>query len=77
MLQLQAILSSPYILGIYLSVILYNLQRTFFNFNGQLQEEAGSAGGQPASNKADTYTVNKEAVIRGCSFIYLPVSHMA
>jgi hypothetical protein len=27
-------------------------------------EEAGSAGGQPASNKADTYTVKNERSVR-------------
>jgi hypothetical protein len=77
MLQLQAILSSPYTLSIYLSVILYNLQRTFFKFNGQLQEEAGSAGGQPASNKADTYTVIMSSQSPAAHFYLLPVSYMA
>ena len=30
-----------------------------FNFNCQPQEEAGSAEEQPASNKADAYTISK------------------
>jgi hypothetical protein len=70
MLQLQATLSSPYTLGIYLSVIL-TTSKNFFNFNCQLQEEAGSAGGQPASNKADTYTVIIGAVIVVAALLFI------
>jgi hypothetical protein len=36
------------------------LQRTFY-FNYQLQEEAGTAEEQPASNKADVYTIVKRS----------------
>jgi hypothetical protein len=47
-----------------------------FNFGYRPQEEVGSAEEQPASNKADTYTV-----IMGSQqwllFSLLPVSHMA
>ena len=50
MSQLQLRTSSPYT-WYYLSVILD--LKELFNFNCQPQEEAGSAGGQPASNKAD------------------------
>jgi len=50
-------------------------ERTF-NFAYQPQEEAGSAEEQPASNKADTYTV-----IMGSQqwllFSLLPVTYMA
>ena len=74
MLQLQDILSSPYTCLNYLSVIVIT-ERTF-NFAYQPQEEAGSAEEQPASNKADTYTV-----IMGSQqwllFSLLPVSYMA
>jgi len=35
------------------------LQRTFLILIYQLQEEAGSAEEQPASNKADAYTIVK------------------
>jgi hypothetical protein len=40
-------------------VLVNNLINTknFFIFKYQPQEEAGSAGGQPASNKADGYTI--------------------
>jgi hypothetical protein len=31
--------------------------KNFFNFKYQPQEESGSAGEQPASNKADGYTI--------------------
>lgn len=71
MLQLQATPSSPYTLVIYLSVIRYSQHpKNFFNFNCQLQEEAGSAGGQPASNKADTYTVIMSSQL-GAAHFYL------
>jgi hypothetical protein len=33
--------------------------KELFNFKYQLQEEAGSAEEQPASNKADAYTIVK------------------
>jgi hypothetical protein len=33
--------------------------KELFNFTGQPQKEAGSAEEQPASDKADTYTVIK------------------
>jgi len=36
------------------------LQRTFY-FYYQLQEEAGTAEEQPASNKADVYTIVKRS----------------
>ena len=58
-MQLQDILSSPYTFYNYLSVIVIT-ERTF-NFTYQPQEEAGSAEEQPASNKADTYTVIKSS----------------
>jgi hypothetical protein len=35
--------------------------KELFNFKYQLQEEAGSAEEQPASNKADAYTIVKGA----------------
>jgi hypothetical protein len=41
----------------------------------QLEEEAGSAGEQPASNKAGTYTVVRQLAI--AAFPLLPVSQMA
>jgi hypothetical protein len=50
-------------------------ERTF-NFAYQPQEEAGSAEEQPASNKADTYTV----IMGGQQWLLFslsPVSHMA
>jgi len=50
-------------------------ERTF-NFTYQPQEEAGSAEEQPASNKADTYTVIKSSQ-QWLLFSLLPVSHMA
>jgi hypothetical protein len=65
--QLQLATSSPYMV-IYLSVILD--LKELFNFNCQSQEEAGSAGGQPASNKADTYTVRMSG-LPGCSFLFI------
>jgi hypothetical protein len=77
LLQLQATPSSPYTLSIYLSVIPYNIPKNFFNFNCQPQEEAGSAGGQPVSNKADTYTVSISSQSRAAHFYLLPVSYMA
>jgi hypothetical protein len=49
--------------------------KELFNFNCQPQEEAGSAEEQPASNKADAYTVNKEQSAMAAFFLYLPVSH--
>jgi len=33
--------------------------KNFFNFKYQLEEEAGAAEEQPASNKADAYTIVK------------------
>jgi hypothetical protein len=74
MFQLQLSDGSPYTCLNYLSVILIS-ERTF-NFNGQPQEEAGSAGEQPASNKADTYTVIKSSQ-QWLLFSLLPVSYMA
>ena len=74
MLQLQNILSSPYIFNNYLSVIVIT-ERTF-NFTCQPQEEAGSAEEQPASNMAGTYTVIKSSQ-QWLLFSSLPVSHMA
>ncbi len=50
-------------------------ERTF-NFTYQPQEEADSAEEQPASNKADTYTVIKSSQ-QWSLFSLLPVSHMA
>lgn len=50
-------------------------ERTF-NFTYQPQEEAGSAEEQPASNKADTYTVIMSSQ-QWLLFSLLPVSHMA
>jgi len=46
----------------YLSVILIILLivKELFNFKGQPQEETGSAEEQPASNKADAYTIVRE-----------------
>jgi len=64
MSQLQLRTSSPHT-WYYLSVILD--LKELFNFSCQSQEEAGSAGGQPASNKADTYTVRMSG-LPGCSF---------
>jgi hypothetical protein len=63
-------------LVIYLSVIL-TTSKKLFNFSGQPKEEAGSAGGQPASNKADTYTVIMSSQLGAAHFYLLPVSHMA
>jgi len=37
------------------------LLKELFNFSYQPQEEAGSAEEQPASNKADTYTIIKSS----------------
>jgi hypothetical protein len=74
MLQLQNILSSPYTCYNYLSVIVIT-ERTF-NFTCQPQEEAGSAEEQPASNKADTYTVIMSSQ-QWLLFSLLPASHMA
>jgi hypothetical protein len=68
-LQLQSNPSSPYTLVIYLSVIL-RTSKELFNFNGQPQEEAGAAGGQPASNKADTYTVIMSSQSGAAHFYY-------
>jgi len=45
------------------------LLKELFNFSYQPQEEAGSAEEQPASNKADTYTIIR-AVSNGCFFSY-------
>jgi hypothetical protein len=50
-------------------------ERTF-NFTYQPQEEAGSAEEQPASNRADTYTVIMSSQQR-LLFSLLPASHMA
>jgi hypothetical protein len=50
-------------------------ERTF-NFTYQPQEEAGSAEEQPASNKADTYTVIMSSQ-QWLLFSLLPASHMA
>ena len=47
--------------------------KELFNFNCQPQEDAGSAEEQPASNKADTYTVNKRQ--SAMAAFYLPASH--
>jgi len=46
--------SSPYTFGFLPSVVneLF-FTKNFFNLNRQSQEEAGSAGGQPASNKTE------------------------
>jgi hypothetical protein len=51
---LQALKSSPYTFGFLPSVVneLF-FTKNFFNLNHQSQEEAGNAGGQPASNKAE------------------------
>lgn len=54
-----------------------DVEKNFFNFTYQLQEEAGSAEEQPASNKADTYTVNKGSHQWLLLPFYLPVSYMA
>jgi hypothetical protein len=37
----------------------------FLNYHRQSEEEAGSAGEQPASNKIDTYTVIRQPS-KGC-----------
>jgi hypothetical protein len=52
---------SLYLVFIALTVILIMLFTTknFIIFNYQLEEEAGSAEEQPASNKADAYTIVK------------------
>jgi len=49
-------------------IILFT--KNFFNFNHQLEEEAGSAGEQPASNKADVYTIVKGARAISSFFFY-------
>lgn len=38
-----------------------NKLKELFNFDYQLEEEAGSAEEQPASNRADAYTIVKGA----------------
>jgi hypothetical protein len=50
-------------------------ERTF-NFTYQPKEEAGSAEEQPASNKADTYTVIMSSQ-QWLLISLLPVSYMA
>jgi hypothetical protein len=57
-----------------MSIILF-IVKELFNFKYQPQEEAGSAEEQPASNKADTYTVNKERSAMAAFFFIMPVSH--
>jgi|SRR5580658_4468207 hypothetical protein len=59
--QLQGTLGSLYIRLYYLSVmsIISFISKLLFNFNYQPQGEAGSAEEQPASNKADAYTIAK------------------
>jgi hypothetical protein len=69
-LQLQRIPSSPYTLVILPFCDTLQLKKNFIKFNGQPQEEAGSAGGQPASNKADTYTVIMSSQSGLLIFIY-------
>ena len=50
------------------------LCKELFNFNYQLEEEAGSAEEQPASNKADAYTIVKGSGAIGSPFLLLSVS---
>jgi len=52
------------------------LLQNVFNFGYQSEEEAGSAGEQPASNKIDAYTVLKSSQ-QWLLFSLLPVSFMA
>jgi hypothetical protein len=40
-------------------LIILFIVKELFNFNYQLEEEAGSAEEQPASNKADAYMIVK------------------
>jgi hypothetical protein len=51
--------------------------KNFFNFNYQLEEEAGSAEEQPASNKADAYTIVKRSKSNRLLFLLLSVCRMA
>jgi hypothetical protein len=57
-------------------LIIVVFTKNFFNFKDQLKEEAGSAEEQPASNKADAYTIIKGAE-QSALFILLSVSLMA
>ena len=77
MLQLQATPKQSLYLGYLPFCDNLQLAKNFFNFNGQPQEEAGSAGGQPASNKADTYTVIMSSQLGAAHFYLLSVSYMA
>ena len=70
---LQAVLIPLYYLSVMLTIILL---KELFNFSYQPQEEAGSAEEQPASNKADTYTIIKSSQ-QWLLFFLLSVSTMA
>ena len=48
-------------------VIYYKI---VLNFGYQSEEEAGSAGEQPASNKIDAITIKKELIISAPLFFY-------
>jgi hypothetical protein len=73
--QLQDTTSSPYTFILpFCDVDNYTIKRKLFNFSYQPQEEAGSAEEQPASNKADTYTIIR-AVSNGCFFLIIGKHH--
>lgn len=55
----RAVLVPVFLLPSVMLIVLF--AKNFFNFNYQLEEEAGPAEEQPASNKADAYTIGKGA----------------
>jgi hypothetical protein len=72
----KAVLIPVFILPSVMLLILF-VTKNFFSFKYQLEEEAGSAEEQPASNKADAYTIVKKGLSNWLLFLLLSVSRMA
>jgi hypothetical protein len=63
--------SSPYTRFVLPPVMFNNYDaKNFFNFRYQPQEESGSAGEQPASNRADGYTMWGGMIFRPTFLVY-------
>ena len=78
--QLQDTTGSPYtwmILPFCDVLIILLFQKNFFNFKYQPEEEPGAAEEQPASNKADAYTIERNWPVPVLFLCYLSVSLMA
>jgi hypothetical protein len=65
----KAVLIPVFILPSVMLLILF-VTKNFFSFKYQLEEEAGSAEEQPASNKADAYTIVKKGLSNWLLFLY-------